>query len=84
MKKYILKQRIHDIYSGAIGKDWKDDDDFADAENLSNILPALRDVFAPEKENEWIFGNRLLSYFIDVESATDHLWESLFKNVREE
>lgn len=69
-----LEQRITDIYSGAQGVEWGEDD-FANAEILSSVIPAIQSVFGCGKHQEWLFGHRSLGRFDNPTSAAKHLFD---------
>ncbi len=73
-QKAALYRRVHDVYCGAAGKVW-DGDDFATAENLSNIVPALRDIFGPQQEATYPWQPHCLHYFNDANTAANFLFE---------
>ena len=47
-----LRSRLEDIYSGATGRAWNNEDEWPGADELSRIVPAVRDVFALNDEIE--------------------------------
>ena len=52
-KGYVdLLQRVTDIYSGALGQEWNDDEHIIGAEELAVIIPAVLDRLFP-KRPEW-------------------------------
>lgn len=71
--KDALKQRLSDIYSGAQGMEWGDDD-FATAELLSNVVPAIMEVFGIDKTS-WLVGPRVLNHFDNPASAAEFLFD---------
>lgn len=71
-EKAALLQRLRDIYSGAQGQEWSEDD-FATAEILSRVLPVIRETFALD-EKLWILGHHTLTYFDRPESAVERLY----------
>ena len=74
---------MRDVYSGALGKPWGiegDDVDFATAENLSNVLPALKGIFEDQHpERKYVWGLHCLKYFDTPETATEHLFFAGFR-----
>jgi hypothetical protein len=71
-QKAALLQRVTDIYSGAQGQEWSEDD-FATAEILSRVLPVIRKTFALD-EKIWILGHHALVYFDRPETAAERLY----------
>lgn len=72
--KAHLRQRIEDIYCGAIGGVWGDDN-FATAENLSKIMPTLQRVFGKNPEATFVWELWNLDHFDTPESAATFLFE---------
>lgn len=68
-QKAALLQRVSDIYAGALGQAW-DDDEFATAEILSRVMPALESVF----NNADVRSMFLLAYFDNPRSAAERLY----------
>ena len=69
-----LLQRVTDIYSGALGIEWTADE-WATADTLSRIIPALKELFSVETaQYVWSPGN--LRYFDTAENAAKFLYES--------
>lgn len=71
-----LLQRITDVYSGAQGQKW-DNDDFAIAELLSNVVPVLQQIFDPEDKKDYVFGLHALDKFDNPEKAADWIYQEL-------
>lgn len=73
-QKAALYRRVRDVYCGAKGQLW-DGDDFATAANLSNIIPALRDLFSSQ-QSELIYpwAPHCLSHYDTAESAAEFLF----------
>lgn len=40
-----LRKRIADVYSGAAGEEWVEDENWPTAEQLALIVPALEEIF---------------------------------------
>ena len=70
-EKAALKQRLTDIYSGALGQKWDDDDEgfIADAELLCRVVQACRDVFVND-HNKQLFEVHNLDEYATVENLT--------------
>lgn len=73
-----LRVRLNDIYSGATGRCWNNDDDYPSAEELSRIVPAVRDVFELNDETEgyhksYLVGPHCLGYFECIHHLAEHL-----------
>lgn len=72
-QKAALRQRIADVYCGAQGG-LVADDEWATADLLSRVLPALRALFDREGFHHLFFlGN--LDYYDTIDSATDFFWD---------
>ena len=69
-----LTLRITDIYSGAQGSAWGDED-FANAEVISNVIPTLISVFGCPEGNGCLFRGYSLRYFDNPASASEHLFK---------
>lgn len=76
--KAALYQRVHDVYSGAAGKSWdtNGDGDFATADTLTNVIPALDCIFGAQLDARYMWQAHCLKYFDNPESATDHLFSA--------
>lgn len=73
-QKAALRQRINDVYSGAKGQMW-DGDDFATAEQLSRVVPALRDMLASQhSEMIYPWSPHCLNYYDTVDTSTEFLF----------
>lgn len=73
-QRAALRQRITDVYSGALGTEW-DEDQFATAEILSNVIPVLKEIFGDQVSGqEYLWAPHCLRYFDTAQSATDHLF----------
>jgi len=44
-QKAALSRRVTDVYSGAVGEAWDDNEQFSTADTLSRVIPALRQLF---------------------------------------
>ena len=82
-----LLQRITDIYSGALGLEWTDEE-FATSDTLSRIAPALREIFGPQvtmgasadgEPVKWPWEPHNLDHFEDPETATEFLFDGGFR-----
>lgn len=79
VQKAELLRRVTDVYSGAIGKAWERDD-FATAENLSKVIPALKDLFGEQDPlRGYVWELHCLNYFDNPRTATEHLFSSGFR-----
>jgi hypothetical protein len=79
-QKAALLQRITDVYSGALGDLWDDENNWASAEQLSKVIPALQKMFGSQREdNGWCWNMRCIEYFDTPTSACDHLYENGFR-----
>jgi len=73
-----LLQRLTDIYAGAQGCIWGDDD-FANAEVLSRAARVIKDIFAEQKEYSWYWEIGNIHYFDNPQAACDFLFEQGFR-----
>jgi hypothetical protein len=71
-QKAALLQRLNDIYSGAMGQQWSEDD-FATAEILSRVLPVVREAFGID-EKRWVLGHSALHYYDKPDTAAEMLY----------
>jgi hypothetical protein len=72
--KQRLSEIVHAVYSGATGKKW-DGDDFASADTLAGVVPALEDMFGIEGR-EYMWRGLCLKYFDTAETAAEHLFSN--------
>lgn len=78
-QRAALLRRVHDVYCGAKGQLW-DSDDFSTAAQLSNIVPALRDLFASQhSEMTYPWQPHCLHYYDTAESAADFLFSQGYR-----
>lgn len=79
--KAALEQRIQDTVNGATGGYFDSGEDWLTAENLSRVVPALRDTFQGEKDEHgrcpwsYCFDLHNLNHYDDVSSITNFLFE---------
>lgn len=72
--KAQLLQRVRDVYAGSTGSVWTDDD-FATAEQLALVIPALQSIFGEQLDGrDYLWATHCIKYFDTPESATDHLF----------
>ena len=76
-QRAALLRRVTDVYSGALGGEW-DDEQWANAETLSLVIPALKELFGEQLSEgmEYVWGQHCLRYFDTAESATSHLFSA--------
>jgi hypothetical protein len=72
-QRAALLRRVTDVYSGAMGAIWSVDD-FATAEILSRVIPALRELFAKHWK-DYMSNAHALNHFDNAESAAAWLFE---------
>lgn len=73
-QKAALLRRVTDVYSGALGAPWTNDE-FATAEQLANVIPALRGIFGEQvPDREYMWAAHCIRYFDTAASATEHLF----------
>lgn len=77
-QKAALLQRITDVYSGAVGDAWDSEaGNFADAEVLARVMPALSKIFGPQNdENEWMWSLHNLGNYEQPEDACEFLFRA--------
>lgn len=68
-----LFQRINDIYTGAIGHEYKEDEDFLGAEDLANVITALCSVFNPKEVAMSRFTRWNIKEFENPTRATEYI-----------
>lgn len=80
-RKAALYQRVHDVYSGALGAKWDSEGngDFANAEQLTDIMWALKCLFGQQSEHEYYWNIHHIKYFDTPESATEYLFDAGFR-----
>jgi hypothetical protein len=71
-QRAALLRRVTDVYSGAMGGEW-DSDQFATAEILSRVIPALKELFS-DQWHEYLCSPHMLHYFDTAKNATDRLF----------
>ena len=75
-EKAALAQRLNDIYSGALGYKWDDDELLiADGELLSKVVMACRAIFKTE-DNEYLFEIHNLDEYNTVEKLTEFYYRN--------
>lgn len=72
-QKKALLQRITDVYSGAQGQAWGQDD-FANAEILANAIHALKGMFGDQVGWKHIWECHCIDRFDTPKTATDFLF----------
>lgn len=80
-QKAALLRRVHDVYCGAIGAQWDsvENGDFATAEQLSQIMWALKCLFGAQLEHDYFWNIHHIKHFDNPESATDFLFDAGFR-----
>ncbi len=58
-----LRKRLNDIYSGAAGRYWDEDCEWADADMLARLHPAISDIFTKEGVDGSVFATHNLDEF---------------------
>lgn len=66
---------MSDIASGAAGYKFEQEGEFATADFLSRFVNALKEQLDFDGK-EYVFGLHCLQHFDNVDSTTDHLFES--------
>lgn len=74
VQKKALLQRITDVYSGALGSNW-DDEEFATAAILEKVVHALEKIFGPQNDWGFMWANHCLSHFDTPNTAMEFLYE---------
>lgn len=77
-QKAALSRRINDVYTGATGRIWSEDE-FATAIDLSKIIPALQILLGDQMEHKYFWRNDHIDKFDTPETATDFLFGSGFR-----
>ena len=78
--KDALLQRITDIYSGACGRDMSADDDaYPTIEEMSRVIPAVRDVFGEPLPDWWGWKAHCLNRWETPKGAAEWLFEHEFR-----
>jgi hypothetical protein len=70
-----LTQRISDIYCGASGGVWDEEEEWPTAEQLAVIGPAVRSTFQGENVPEWVWDFRNLGKFEQPSVLAKQLFE---------
>lgn len=70
-----LTQRVRDIYSGAAGDIWNEEDEWPTAEQLSIIVPAIRSIFKGGGVPEWLWDARNLDKYETPSQIARQLFE---------
>ena len=74
--KAALKQRLTDIYSGALGCEWADDAGFiVDAELLCRVVKACEEIFG-SYDNAWLFWISSLGEYDSVDKLTEFYYRN--------
>jgi ribosomal protein S12 methylthiotransferase accessory factor YcaO len=74
-QRAALLQRVTDVYSGAVGAVWADED-WATAQVLSRVIPALEGMFIdPAANKSFLFRAHNIDRFDTPEAATNFLFE---------
>ncbi len=68
-----LFSRVNDIYTGAIGHEYREGHDFLGAEDLSRVITSLQSVFDPNGKADIFFSKWNIAHFDNPKSATEHL-----------
>lgn len=71
-QRAALLRRVTDVYSGAMGGEW-DQDQFATAEILSRVIPALKELFSSQW-HEYLTNPHGLHHFDNAKSAAERLF----------
>lgn len=71
-ERAALLRRVRDVYAGAAGRVWTEDD-FATADDLAKVMPALREMLVIEGR-EYVFDLHCIDRFDCPETAADHLY----------
>lgn len=72
-QRAALLRRVTDVYSGAIGQEWSEDE-FATAEILSRVIPALRELFSKQWK-DYMNSPHSLHHFDNARMAADWLFQ---------
>lgn len=81
MNKKLYK-RVCDIYTGAIGHPFDENNDFLGAKELAQVTEALANTFDPDGKETRRFAFWNLEEFATPEKATEHI-EYLLKSLNQ-
>jgi len=73
IEKAKLLQRVTDVYSGAMGAEWSEDE-WATAEILANAIHALKGVFGKQVEWGHMWECHCIGYYDTPAKATEFLF----------
>jgi hypothetical protein len=68
-----LTQRLQDIYSGASGRFFANEEEWPTAEELSRIIPAAQATFDPEEEKPYLWAAHNLDEWECIAGAAEWL-----------
>ena len=78
-QRAALLRRLTDIYSGALGEEWTEDQ-FATAEILGRAVPVIRDLIGAQQEDrKWYWEANNMGHFDNPETATEFLFRNGFR-----
>ena len=84
-KGYVdLLQRVTDIYSGALGQEWNDDEHIIGAEELAVIIPAVLDRLFPGRPEWFRKPGFFMRNFGSPEECAHWLWLVKYEKEAEE
>ena len=73
-----LEKFVYGVYCGALGGKWSDDD-FATAEQLGNIVPALQKMYDPGEKQPFLWTGYALRHYDNPKSATEFIYTQIMK-----
>jgi hypothetical protein len=83
-KRYdALLQRVTDIYSGAVGGKWDEDQFFVGAEEIAVIAPAISEILVPEKFTSSREAGPWIANLTTPEDCTEWLWRLFYRQEAE-
>ena len=73
-QKQALEQRFRDIFSGALGMAWDTEGMCVGAEELSRIVPAVKEIFGLEEQKAFLVSPANLHHYDSPESLAEVFW----------
>ena len=74
-----FRTRLIDIYSGACGREFVVGDEWASAEELRRIIPAVREVFGTCRAVDYVYRPHCLEHWDDPAKLAEWLFEAGFR-----
>ncbi len=74
-----LQARLDDIYSGATGRAWDNENEWPGLEEASRIVPAVRTLFDPDNERSYLWQGHNLDSFECTRKLAERLHNKGFR-----